>query len=66
MSKSEVTDHLYLCNHILTACAKSVFCTDAARRFFQTKCEEEALKDKGKYKHKVTQQRRRNRLIRVS
>ena len=36
---------------------------DAARRFFQSKCEE-ALKDKGKYERKVTLQRCRNRLLR--
>ena len=43
------------------------FCayTDAARRFFQSKCEA-ALKSSGKYERKVTQQRRQNRLTRVS
>jgi len=40
--------------------------TDAARRFFQSKCEEEALKDKGMYERKVTLQRHRNRQLRVS
>ena len=39
---------------------------DAARRFFQTTTEVSALKDKGKYGMKVTQQRRRNRITRVS
>lgn len=39
---------------------------DAARWFFQSKCEEAALNDKGRYERKVTLQRRRNRLLRVS
>lgn len=39
---------------------------DTARRFFQSRSEEESLKEKGKYQHKVDQQRRRNRVLRVS
>ena len=41
-------------------------CTDAARRFFQTKVEEDSLKTKGKYSDKVKRQRKRNRMNRVS
>lgn len=40
--------------------------SDSARRFFQSKQEESALKRTGKYATKVTQQRRRNRITRVS
>ena len=62
------------CVHILgiacCVCRKdyyTIMCyADAARRFFQLKCDEEALKDKGKYGLKVTLQRRRNRILRVS
>ena len=39
---------------------------DAARRFFQTKCDDRHLKENGKYDAKIVQQRRRNRLNRVS
>ena len=39
---------------------------DAARRFFQTKVEEDSLKRKGKYSDKVKRQRKRNRINRVS
>ena len=38
---------------------------DAARRFYQSILETNALKDKGKYDFKVTQQRRKNRICRV-
>ena len=38
---------------------------DAARRFFQSKCEESALKARGTYDNKVKAQRRRNRLVKV-
>lgn len=38
----------------------------AIRRFYQTKSEEEHLKQRGKYDRKVTLQRRTNRLNRVS
>ena len=40
-------------------------CVDAARRFFQTKVEEDSLKKKGKYSDKVKRQRKRNRINRV-
>ncbi len=39
---------------------------DAARRFYQTKVEEANLKDNGKYETKLVQQRRQNRIKRVS
>ena len=38
---------------------------DAIRRFFQTKIEEAALKEKGTYDAKVQKQRRRNRIMKV-
>ena len=38
---------------------------DAARRFFQTKVEEDSLKKKGKYSDKVKRQHKRNRINRV-
>ena len=39
--------------------------TDAVRRFFVTKVEENSLKQKGKYEEKLVVQRRRNRIKRV-
>ena len=39
---------------------------DAARRLFSTKSDEASLKENGIYDVKVRQQRRRNRIIRVS
>ncbi len=44
----------------------NLFLLDASRRFFQSKTEEQSLKEKGKYSLKVTQQRRQNRIKRVS
>ncbi len=41
-------------------------CLDAIRKFFQTKLEEAALKEKGTYDTKVTKQRRRNRIMKVN
>ena len=39
--------------------------SDATRRFFLSKVEGESMKQKGTYEDKVTQQRRRNRVVRV-
>ena len=39
--------------------------TEAGKRFFHTKLEEESLKSRGKYDEKVIKQRKRNRLTRV-
>jgi len=43
-----------------------IFLTAAAKRFYQTKCEEKYLKVNGKYEQKIIDQRRRNRINRVS
>ena len=42
------------------------FPIDAARRFFQTKCDEFKLKERGIYECKVKKQRRRNRVVKVN
>ena len=44
---------------------KYTLTTEAGKRFFQTKVEEDSLKVRGKYDEKVVKQRKRNRLIRV-
>lgn len=41
------------------------YISDSLRRFFQTKVEEAALKEKGSYSLKVQRQRRRNRIVKV-
>ena len=56
---------MFLCLMMLSRLQPLYYCIDAARRFFQTKVEEDYLKKKGKYSDKVKRQHKRNRINRV-
>ena len=57
---------LHICETLMLLLFLYTFCLDAIRRFFQTKVEEAALKEKGTYDTKVAKQRRRNRIMKVN